>query len=64
MFKPSLLAVRLLTKKMYIWAGLCGTFDVNPDNDFRMRDGSIEPDVNIFAEDWEDLWCRGNDGGV
>ncbi|PIK34073.1 putative zonadhesin, partial [Apostichopus japonicus] len=32
--------------------GLCGTFDRNQDNDFRLRNGKLASDINEFGESW------------
>ncbi|XP_071498841.1 IgGFc-binding protein-like, partial [Diadema antillarum] len=32
--------------------GLCGTFDDDRSNDFRLRDGSVTPYENVFGNDW------------
>ncbi|XP_071946555.1 IgGFc-binding protein-like isoform X2 [Antedon mediterranea] len=32
--------------------GLCGNFDDNPDNDYRMPNGELTPYTNVFAESW------------
>lgn len=33
--------------------GLCGNFDGTPSNDFRLHDGSITHDVNVFGSAWK-----------
>uniref|UniRef100_A0A673K3U4 VWFD domain-containing protein n=1 Tax=Sinocyclocheilus rhinocerous TaxID=307959 RepID=A0A673K3U4_9TELE len=33
--------------------GLCGNFDGDPSNDFRLPDGNVTQDVNIFRRAWK-----------
>ncbi|XP_068097894.1 IgGFc-binding protein-like [Hyperolius riggenbachi] len=50
--QQSMVAVKVPSSLSGLTEGLCGNFNKNPKDDFRLPNGSIVTDANIFGEAW------------